>query len=125
GSCLDDYVNVISRLDGVPGIAGFELNVSCPNVREGGLAFGVEPHLAAEVTGAARGATGLPLMVKLSPNVTDIQPIASAVESAGADAISLINTVYGMAIDVPRRQPLLATTAGGLSGPAIKPLALH
>ncbi len=125
GTSVDDYCEIVQHLDGVPGVAGIELNVSCPNVKQGGVAFGVDARSAAEVTSAVRGVTDLPLLVKLSPNVTDIRPIAVAVEEAGADAISLINTVYGMAIDSRRRHPVLASTSGGLSGPAIKPLALH
>lgn len=125
GTSAEDYHYIVGRLDGVPGIAGIELNISCPNVREGGVLFGTDPRLAAEVTAASRAATQLPLVVKLSPNVTDIRAVAAAVEEAGADAISLINTVYGMAIDAERRAPVLSTVSGGLSGPAIKPLALH
>ncbi|MBV9279148.1 MAG: dihydroorotate dehydrogenase, partial [Chloroflexi bacterium] len=125
GTSVEDYAWIASRLDGVPGVAGIELNISCPNVKEGGVAFGTAPGSAAEVTAAARAATRLPLVVKLSPNVADIRSIAAAVEEAGADAVSLINTVYGMAIDVRRRAPRLSTGSGGLSGPAIKPLGLH
>ena len=125
GDTVDDYCYVASRLDGVAGVAGIELNVSCPNVRTGGVLFGVEPRLAGEVTAAVRAATELPLIVKLSPNVTDIREIAAAVAGAGADAISLINTVYGMAIDRKRRAPVLANRFGGLSGPGIKPYALY
>jgi dihydroorotate dehydrogenase (NAD+) catalytic subunit len=125
GSTIEEYCDIVARLDGVPGIAGVELNISCPNVKEGGVAFGVDPYQAALVTSAARRRTQLPLVVKLSPNVTDITSVASAVEEAGADAISLINTVYGMAIDRRRRAPVLTNVSGGLSGPAIKPYALH
>jgi len=124
GDSVDEYVAVISRLDGVAGIAGFELNISCPNVVNG-LQFGVEPGLAAELTGAVRAVTRLPLWVKLTPNVTDIVAVARAVEAAGADAVSAINTYVGMAIDVRQRRPVLSRGNGGLSGPAIKPLALH
>jgi dihydroorotate dehydrogenase (NAD+) catalytic subunit len=124
GDSIDEYVAVARRLDGAPGIAGLELNISCPNVQNG-LQFGVEPGLAAELTGAVRAVTRLPLWVKLTPNVTDIVAIARAVEGAGADAVSAINTYVGMAIDVRRRQPILSRGSGGLSGPAIKPLALH
>jgi dihydroorotate dehydrogenase (NAD+) catalytic subunit len=124
-TCVEDYRHVVSRLDGVPGVAGIELNISCPNVRAGGVQFGTEPTAAAEVTAATRSATRLPLVVKLSPNVADIRSIAAAVEEAGADAVSLINTVYGMAVDSGRRTPILSTGSGGLSGPAIKPIALH
>jgi dihydroorotate dehydrogenase (NAD+) catalytic subunit len=124
GDSVEEYVAVARRLDGVAGIAGLELNISCPNVRRG-LQFGVDPGLAAEVTHAVRAATQLPLVVKLTPNVTDILAVARAVEDAGADAVSAINTYVGMAIDVRRRRPVLSRGAGGLSGPAIKPLALH
>ena len=124
GDSVDEYVAVARRLDGVPGIAGLELNISCPNVSNG-LQFGVEPGPAAELTAAVRAVTRLPLWVKLTPNVTDIVAIARAVEDAGADALSAINTYVGMAIDVGRRQPILSRGSGGLSGPAIKPLALH
>jgi dihydroorotate dehydrogenase (NAD+) catalytic subunit len=125
GNTIEDYRYVVSCLDGVPGVAGIELNISCPNVKEGGIAFGADPRLASHVTAAAREASGLPLLVKLSPNVSDIRLVARAVEDAGADAISLINTVYGMTIDRRRRTPQLANGSGGLSGPAIKPLALY
>jgi dihydroorotate dehydrogenase (NAD+) catalytic subunit len=108
----------------VAGIAGLELNISCPNVQSG-LQFGVDPELAAEVTRAVRAVTELPLIVKLTPNVTDIVAVARAVEEAGADAVSAINTFVGMAIDVRRRRPIISRGSGGLSGPAIKPLALH
>jgi dihydroorotate dehydrogenase (NAD+) catalytic subunit len=124
GDSVDEYVAVARRLDGVAGIAGLELNISCPNVANG-LQFGVDPELAAELTSAVRAATRLPLLVKLTPNVTDIVAVARAVEDAGADAISAINTYVGMAIDVRRRRPVLSRSSGGLSGPAIKPLALH
>ncbi|HVH65611.1 MAG TPA: dihydroorotate dehydrogenase [Candidatus Acidoferrum sp.] len=124
GDSVDDYVTVARRLDQVPGIAGLELNVSCPNVANG-LQFGIDAGLAAEVTSAVRGATRLPLIVKLTPNVTDIVAIGEAVEAAGADAVSAINTYVGMAIDVGRKRPILSRTSGGLSGPAIKPLALQ
>jgi dihydroorotate dehydrogenase (NAD+) catalytic subunit len=125
GETVDEYVAVACRLEGVPGISGIELNISCPNISAGGMEFGVAPRLAGEVTSAVKSATTLPLMVKLSPNVTDIKEIALAVEEAGADAISLINTLKGMAIDVGKRKPRLGNVAGGLSGPAIKPVALH
>jgi dihydroorotate dehydrogenase (NAD+) catalytic subunit len=124
GDSVEEYVAVARRLDGVAGVAGLELNISCPNVQSG-LQFGVDPTLAAEVTRAVRAATELPLIVKLTPNVTDIVAIARAVEEAGADAVSAINTFVGMAIDVRRRRPVISRGTGGLSGPAIKPLALH
>src|ERR1700738_2232658 len=124
GDSVEEYVAVARCLDGVAGIAGLELNISCPNVANG-LQFGVDPDLAAELTLAVRAVTRLPLMVKLTPNVTDIVAVARAVEDAGADAVSAINTYVGMAIDVRRRRPVLSRDSGGLSGPAIKPLALH
>jgi dihydroorotate dehydrogenase (NAD+) catalytic subunit len=124
GDSVDEYLAVASRLDGVAGIAGLELNISCPNV-ESGLQFGIDPKMAAEVTRAVRSVTELPLIVKLTPNVTDIVAIARAVEDAGADAVSAINTYVGMAIDVRRRRPVISRGSGGLSGPAIKPLALQ
>lgn len=125
GNTVDEYMEIVRRLDGVPGIAGIELNISCPNTDWGGVAFGVDPAAASAVTAAVRAETSLPLVVKLSPNVSDLRPVASAVEAAGADAISLINTVYGMAIDARRRTPSLSNIRGGLSGPAVKPYALH
>ncbi|TMD39043.1 MAG: dihydroorotate dehydrogenase [Chloroflexi bacterium] len=124
GDSIDDYATVARRLDGVPGIAGLELNISCPNVANG-LQFGVDAQLAAQVTDAVRQASSLPLIVKLTPNVTDIVAIGRAVQSAGADAVSAVNTFVGMAIDVRRRRPILSRGSGGLSGPAIKPLALY
>jgi dihydroorotate dehydrogenase (NAD+) catalytic subunit len=125
GESIEDYVGVVRRLDGVPGVAGIELNISCPNVGRGGLQFAVDREAAGAVTAAVRRATDLPLMVKLSPNVADVRAIAQAIEAAGADAISAINTLSGMAIDRARRRPLLGNTYGGLSGPAIKPVALR
>jgi dihydroorotate dehydrogenase (NAD+) catalytic subunit len=125
GESIEDYVSVVRRLDGVPGVAGIELNISCPNVGKGGLQFAVDREAAGAVTAAVRRATDLPLMVKLSPNVADVRAIAQAIEAAGADAISAINTLSGMAIDRDRRRPLLGNTYGGLSGPAIKPVALR
>jgi len=124
GDAIDEYVAVAERLDSVPGIAGLELNISCPNVANG-LQFGVDPDQAAKLTSAVRAVTRLTLIVKLTPNVTDVVAIARAVEDAGADAVSAINTYVGMAIDVRRRRPVLSRESGGLSGPAIKPLALH
>jgi len=125
GETIDEYVAVTSKLEDVPGISGIELNISCPNVSAGGLEFGTDPELAARVTSAVKAATTLPVIVKLSPNVTDIKEIALAVEEAGADAISLINTLKGMAIDIDQRKPCLGNMVGGLSGPAIKPVALY
>lgn len=124
GDSVDEYVAVARRLDGVRGVAALELNVSCPNVANG-LQFGVDAQQAAAVTAAVRAVTRLPLIVKLTPNVTDIVAIAQAVERAGADAISAINTFVGMSIDVRARRAVLSNTSGGLSGPAIKPLALQ
>lgn len=124
GDSVEDYVLVARRLDGVSGVAGLELNISCPNVANG-LQFGVVPGQAAQLTAAVRRATKLPLIVKLTPNVTDIVAVGEAVEAAGADAVSAINTYVGMAIDVRRRRPFLSRVSGGLSGPAIKPLALY
>ena len=124
GDTVDEYGSLAARLDGVNGISGIEVNISCPNVKQGGLQFGADPLSAAEVTSTVRRFTSLPVIVKLSPNVTDIAAIAMAVESAGADAVSLINTISGMSIDVKRRKPRLGNITGGLSGPAIKPIAL-
>ena len=124
GDSVDEYVAVARRLDGVPGIAGLELNISCPNVGDG-LQFGIDARRAAQLTHAVRAATALPLLVKLTPNVTDIVAVGRAVEAAGADAVSAINTFVGMAIDVRHRRPILSRESGGVSGPAIKPMALH
>jgi len=125
GETIDEYVAVAGKLEGVPGISGIELNISCPNVSAGGMEFGTNPELAARVTSAVKAVTTLPLIVKLSPNVTDIKEIASAVEEAGADAVCLVNTLKGMAIDIDRGKPCLGNVVGGLSGPAIKPVALY
>jgi dihydroorotate dehydrogenase (NAD+) catalytic subunit len=125
GKTISEYVNVVERLNDCPEVSGYELNISCPNVKEGGLAFGADPQTAGTVTAAVRSVTKRPLIVKLSPNVTDIGAIAQAVEAAGADALSLINTLLGMKIDLRRRRPFLANQIGGLSGPAIKPVALR
>ena len=125
GESADEYGELAARLDGVPGVAGLEINISCPNVREGGMFFGNDPGSAAAVTAAVRGRTRLPVWVKLTPAVTDIAAIARACEAAGADALSAINTFVGMSIDLHTRRPRLAFGTGGLSGPAIRPLALH
>jgi dihydroorotate dehydrogenase (NAD+) catalytic subunit len=125
GETVDEYATLAARLDRVPGISGLEVNISCPNVRAGGAEFGLRPETAAAVTTAVKAATSLPVVVKLTPNTPDIVSIARAVAGAGADAVSLINTVKGMAIDIRRRRPVLGNVAGGLSGPAIKPMALH
>jgi dihydroorotate dehydrogenase (NAD+) catalytic subunit len=125
GDSIEDYSRLAGRLNDVDGIGGLEVNISCPNVKKGGVAFGTVPEMAAAVTRSVREATALPVIIKLSPNVTDIALIARAVEDAGADAISLINTLLGMAIDIQTRKPRLANIFGGLSGPAIKPIALR
>lgn len=125
GETIDEYREVAARLEGIPGISGVEVNISCPNVASGGVEFGINPKTAAEVTKIVKSASSLPVIVKLSPNVTDIGEIALAVCEAGADAITLINTVRGMAIDINRYQPSLGNKVGGLSGPAIKPIALY
>jgi dihydroorotate dehydrogenase (NAD+) catalytic subunit len=125
GETVKDYAQLAGELDGVAGISGIEVNIGCPNIKAGGAEFGTKPKSAAEVTAAVRGATSLPIMVKLTPNTGDIAGVARAVAGAGADAISLINTPRGMAIDIAQRRPLLGNTLGGLSGPAIKPLALY
>lgn len=124
GNTVDEYCRLTELLQ-QPGIHALELNISCPNVKAGGMAFGTRPDLAAEVVRAVKPLTTLPLIVKLSPNVTDIVEMAKAVADAGADAISLINTFVGMAVDLHRRRPVLGNVIGGLSGPAIKPLALR
>ena len=124
GDSIDEYCEVAKRVDSVSGIHGLEMNISCPNKKEGWLEFGTNPDLAFRVVSAVRKNTKLPLIVKLSPNVTDITVIAKAVSDAGADAVSLINTLSGMAIDIKTRRPKLANIIGGLSGPAIKPVAL-
>ena len=125
GESIEDYVEVARRLDGVPGVAGIELNISCPNVGKGGLQFAIDRDAARAVTAAVRRATDLPLIVKLSPNVSDVRPIAKAIEEAGADAISAINTLSGLAVSPDRTRAFLGNTYGGLSGPAIKPVALR
>lgn len=125
GETIDEYRRVAAMLDTVAGIAGIEVNISCPNVKKGGIAFGADPDMAADVTRQVRRETKLPLIIKLTPNVTDITEIAFAAEAAGADAISLINTVTGMSVDIETRRPRLANVTGGLSGPAIKPIAMR
>jgi dihydroorotate dehydrogenase (NAD+) catalytic subunit len=125
GETIDEYVAAARKLEGVPGVSGIELNISCPNISAGGMEFGVDPELAAQVTSGVKSATSLPVIVKLSPNVTDVREIALAVEEAGADAICLVNTLKGMAIDIDRRKPCLGNIAGGISGSVIKPVALH
>ena len=125
GETIGEYISVAAKLGDTPGVSGIELNISCPNISTGGIEFGATPKLAAEATAAVKAATNLQVIVKLSPNVADIREIAVAVEGAGADAIALINTLKGMAIDIKRGKPRLGNTTGGLSGPAIKPVALY
>lgn len=125
GSTVEDYIKIAKEVENIPEIKIIELNISCPNVKDGGMAFGANPEVAGRVTKEVRNVTTKPLVVKLSPNVTDIAGIAKIVEKNGADAISLINTVLGMAIDIRSKKPLLGNTFGGLSGPAIKPIALR
>ena len=125
GSTIDEYAELAGRLDQIPEIAGLEVNISCPNVKQGGIVFGTDPKCAADVVTACRKATSKPLIVKLSPNVTDVVVMAKACADAGADALSLINTLTGLAIDLQKRKPVLANITGGLSGPAIKPVALR
>jgi dihydroorotate dehydrogenase (NAD+) catalytic subunit len=125
GESVADYVEVVRRLEGVPGIAAIELNISCPNVGKGGLQFAIDADAAGGVTAAVRSVTDLPLLVKLSPNVADVRPIARAIEDAGADALTAINTLSGIAVARNRDRPLLGNVFGGLSGPAIKPVALR
>jgi dihydroorotate dehydrogenase (NAD+) catalytic subunit len=124
GETVNDYAELAALLDGVPGVSGLEMNISCPNV-ESGLEFGVDPRAAAEVTAAVRRQSGLPLIVKLTPNVNDIVGIARAAADAGADALTLINTYPAMKIDVRTRKPALGWGSGGMSGPALKPIAIR
>jgi dihydroorotate dehydrogenase (NAD+) catalytic subunit len=125
GKSIADYAELASRLEDIEEVSGIEVNISCPNVTCGGMAFGAYPESAAQVVRAVRKHTTRPLMVKLSPNVTDITEIARSVEGEGADSISLINTITGMAVDIETRRPKLANITGGLSGPAIRPVALR
>jgi dihydroorotate dehydrogenase (NAD+) catalytic subunit len=125
GESASEYGELTARLDGVPGVAGFEINISCPNVEQGGMFFGNDPHAAAAVTEAVRKRTKLPVWVKLTPMVSDIGIIARAVEEAGADALCAINTFVGMSMDLNSYRPRLSFRTGGLSGPAIRPLAVH
>jgi len=124
GESIEDYARLAQKLDGVHGISGLEINISCPNVAHGCIEFGSRPESAAEVVTAVRASTTLPIIVKLTPSAPDIVRVATAVEKAGADAVSLINTLKGMVIDIKKRRPVLANVTGGLSGPAIKPVAL-
>ena len=125
GFSIDEYVEVCRKLDAQPQVGWLEVNISCPNVHGGGMSFGTDPKAAAEVTRAVKAVTTKPVLVKLSPNVTDIVSIAKACEDAGADGLSLINTLLSLLIDLKTRRPILANTTGGLSGPAVFPLALR
>lgn len=125
GKTVEEYVELAKRVDKIDEVAAIEVNISCPNVKNGGMAFGANPKVAGEVTKKVREATKKPIIVKLSPNVTDIVEIAKIVEENGADAISMINTLLGMAIDIETGKPVLGNTFGGLSGPAVKPVALR
>jgi len=125
GDCVEEYSRIAERLAQVEGVAAIEVNISCPNVKKGGAAFGSDSKMAASVTSAVKQSCQVPVIVKLSPNVTDVTLMAKAVQDAGADAVSLINTLIGMAIDLRSRRPRLANIIGGLSGPAIKPVALR
>lgn len=125
GFSLDEYVETVRKLDTVEDIGWFEVNISCPNVHGGGMSFGTSPELAESVTRAVRGVTKKPIIIKLSPNVTDIASIAKACEAGGADGVSIINTLLGMRIDLKRKKPILANKTGGYSGPAIKPVAVR
>ncbi|MGX7127335.1 dihydroorotate dehydrogenase [Enterococcus wangshanyuanii] len=125
GACEEDYVEVCSKIGKAVNVKAIELNISCPNVKHGGIAFGTDPDVAFQLTQAVKKVTEVPIYVKLSPNVTDIVPIAQAIEAGGADGFSMINTLLGMRIDLKTRQPILANQTGGLSGPAIKPVAIR
>ena len=125
GSSIEEYCDVAAKIDALDAIPGIELNISCPNVKQGGMGFGTRPEMAAQVVEAVRRVYHKTLVVKLTPNVTSIVDIARAVESAGADALSLINTLLGMAVDVERQRPMLSTVTGGLSGPCVKPVAVR
>ncbi len=124
GESMAEYAEIARRLNGVDGVSGLEVNISCPNVHKGGMEFGTDPDIAAQITSAVKAATKLPVIVKLTPSAPDIVAVAQAVANAGADAVSLINTIVGMAIDIEKRKPVLPNGIGGLSGPAIKPIAL-
>lgn len=124
GNTIDEYAELARRLNNVPGISGLEVNISCPNVKAGGASFGAVPEMAARVTTAVKAATTLPVLVKLTPNNTDIVKVAVTVEKAGADALTVTNSLKGMVVDIDKRRPYFANITAGLSGPAIKPLAL-
>lgn len=125
GTTTDDYVQVAERVCEAPNVAAIELNISCPNVKCGGITFGTDPVIAAQLTEEIKKVSSVPVFVKLSPNVTDVVTIAKAVEAAGADGLSMINTLLGMRIDLKTRRPIIANRTGGLSGPAIKPVAIR
>lgn len=125
GACEEDYVEVCAKISDAPNVKAIELNISCPNVKHGGIAFGTDPEVAFQLTQAVKKVAKVPVYVKLSPNVTDIVPIAQAIESGGADGFTMINTLLGMRIDLKTRKPILANQTGGLSGPAIKPVAIR
>ena len=125
GFSIDEYTETVRKLDTVEGIGWFEINISCPNVQGGGMSFGTSPEMAETVTRAVREVTKRPIIIKLSPNVTDIVSIAKACEAGGADGVSLINTLMGMRIDLKKRKPIIANKTGGFSGPAIKPVAVR
>jgi dihydroorotate dehydrogenase (NAD+) catalytic subunit len=125
GTCTEDYVKVVEVLNRAEGLAGYEINISCPNINKGGIIYGTDAAATYEVVRAIKSVAGLPIIVKLSPNVTDITVIAKAAEDAGADALSLINTLLGMSVDVETQRPRLGNVTGGLSGPAIKPVAVR
>lgn len=123
GACEEDYIEVCAKIGDAPNVKAIELNISCPNVKHGGIAFGTDPEVAYRLTKAVKEVSSVPVYVKLSPNVTDIVPIAKAIDEGGADGFTMINTLLGMRIDLKTRQPILANQTGGLSGPAIKPVA--
>lgn len=125
GKTIEEYVEIAKRVEAIPEIAAIELNISCPNVKDGGMAFGANPEVAGKVTKLVREVTTKPLIVKLSPNVTNVVEIAKIVEENGADAIAVINTLLGMAIDIKKKKPILGNVFGGFSGPAVKPVALR
>ncbi|MBO0472671.1 dihydroorotate dehydrogenase B (NAD(+)), catalytic subunit [Enterococcus sp. DIV0840] len=125
GACEEDYVEVCSKIGDAPNVKAIELNISCPNVKHGGIAFGTDPDVAFQLTQAVKKVAKVPIYVKLSPNVTDIVPVAQAIEAGGADGFSMINTLLGMRIDLKTRRSILANQTGGLSGPAIKPVAIR